>query len=223
MAAADRLYAEARRQMVLTQLLPNKVIDERLLDAMRAAPREQFVPKAVQGVAYLDDDITVAPSRALMEPLVLARLLQEADVLATDVALAVGVATGYDLAVLARLSSTAIGLESDPALAAKSTQILGQLGIDNAPVVAGPLAAGLPRQGPFNVILLCGAVPEIPAALQQQLADGGRLVGVVRQPSAPMGQAVIVRRTGESFARRVLFDAGLRALPGFVQPAGFVF
>jgi len=223
MASADRLFAEARRQMVLTQLLPSKVIDERLIAAMQAVPREEFVPKAYRGVAYMDEDISIAPGRWLIEPLVLARLLQEAAVEAGDVALAVGCGTGYDLAVLAGLASTAIGLESDAALAAQAGQILAKLSLDNAPVIEGPLAAGLPKQGPFNVILLCGAVPEIPDALKQQLADGGRLVGVVRPAGAPIGQAVFVMRTGNSFAERAVFDAGTHGLPGFDRPAGFVF
>lgn len=223
MASADRLFAEARRQMVLTQLLPNKVIDDRLIAAMSATPREQFVPKTYRGVAYQDEDIVVAPGRALMEPLVLARLLQEADIASSDVALVVGCGTGYDLAVLARLASTAIGLESDPALAAEATKLLAQLSLDNAPVMEGPLAAGLAKQGPFNVILLGGAVPEIPAALKAQLADGGRLVAVRRPAGAPIGHAVVVKRAGNLFAERVIFDAGTRPLPGFEQPSGFVF
>ncbi len=233
MAAADRLFAEARRQMVLTQLLPNKVIDERVIAAMSATPREQFVPKDYRGVAYLDEDIVVArgqgnpgqgkPARALMEPLVLARLLQEADVQPGDVALVVGCATGYDLAVLARLASTAIGLESDAALAAEATRLLAELGLDNAPVIEGPLAQGLAKQGPYNVILAAGALPEIPEALKQQLAEGGRLVAVRRPAGAPIGQAVVVKRIGELFVERVVFDAGTRPLPGFERPAGFVF
>ena len=90
MAQADRLFAEARRQMVLTQLRPNKVIDDQVIDAMAALPREQFVPKAYRGVAYMDEDVAVAPGRFLMEPMVLARLLQEADLQPADVALVVG-------------------------------------------------------------------------------------------------------------------------------------
>lgn len=223
MAAADRLYAEARRQMVLTQLRPNKVIDERVIAAMGATPREQFVPKAYRGVAYLDEDLLVGPGRGLLEPFVLARLLQEADVQPGDVALAVGCATGYDVAVLAQLATTAIGLEADAGLAAEATRNLQQFGADNAAVVEGPLAAGLAKQGPFNVILLCGAVPEIPAALKDQLAPDGRLVGVVRPAGAPMGQAVIVKRAGPGFAQRVIMDAASLALPGFERAAGFVF
>ena len=223
MAQADRHFAEARRQMVLTQLRPNKVIDDQVINAMAALPREQFVPKAYRGVAYMDEDVAVAPGRFLMEPMVLARLLQEAELQAGDVALVVGSATGYDLAVLARIVNTVIGLEADPALAQQASQTTQALGIDNVVVVEGPLSEGLPKQGPFNLILLAGAVPEISQALLDQLADGGRLVGVVRETGAPIGQAVIVRRSGTLFSQRVLFDAGTPSLPGFERPAAFVF
>jgi protein-L-isoaspartate(D-aspartate) O-methyltransferase len=208
---------------VLTQLRPNKVIDEQLIAAMAALPREQFVPKAYRGVAYMDEDVAVAPGRYLMEPMVLARLLQEAEVQAGEVALVVGCSAGYEVGILARLCSTVIGLETDPAMAQQAGQTLQALGIDNTAIVEGPLKDGLAKQGPFNVILLAGAVPEIPAALLAQLADGGRLVGVVRPAGAPIGQAVLVKRSGDLFPQRVLFDAGTPPLPGFDRPAGFVF
>lgn len=223
MAQADRQYALARRQMVLSQLRPNRVIDERVIEAMSALPREQFVPKSYRGVAYMDEDVAVAPGRFLMEPMVLARLLQEAELQASDIALVVGCATGYDVAVLAKIVNTVIGLESDTALAQQASQTLQALGIDNVAVVEGALKDCLPKQGPFNVILLSGAVPEISPNLLEQLAEGGRLVGVVRPPEAPIGQAMIVKRAGNLFPRRVLFDAGTPPLPGFERPAGFVF
>ncbi|HEX6960071.1 MAG TPA: protein-L-isoaspartate O-methyltransferase [Ferrovibrio sp.] len=223
MALADRQYAEARRQMVLSQLRPNRVIDEQVIDAMEAVPREQFVPKPYRGVAYVDEDVMVAPGRYLMEPMVLARLLQEAEVQQQDIALVVGCTTGYEVAVLAKIANTVIGLESDPALAQQASQTLQALGIDNVAVVEGALKDGLQKQAPFNVMLLAGAVPEISPALLNQLADGGRLVGVVRPPEAPIGQAVIVKRTGDLFPQRVLFDAGTPPMPGFERPAGFVF
>lgn len=223
MAQADRQFAEARRQMVLTQLRPNKVINDHVIDAMAAMPREQFVPKGYRGVAYMDDDVAVAPGRFLMEPMVLARLLQEAELQPSDVALVVGAATGYDVAVLARIVDTVIGLEADAALAQQAGQTIQSLGIDNVVIVEGALSDGLPKQGPYSLILLAGAVPELSQALLDQLADGGRLVGVMRPAGAPIGQAVIVRRSGNLFSQLVLFDAGTPPLPGFERPAAFVF
>lgn len=223
MAQAERQFAEARRQMVLTQLRPNKVIDEQVIDAMAALPREQFVPKTYRGVAYMDEDVAVAPGRYLMEPMVLARLLQEAEIQPSEVALVVGAATGYEVAVLAKLTSTVIGLEADAALSQLAAATLQGLGIDNVALVEGALKDGLAKQGPFNIILLAGAVPEISPALLDQLAEGGRLIGVLRASDAPIGQAVIVKRNGSLFPQRVLFDSGTPGLPGFDRAAGFVF
>lgn len=137
MAQADRQFVEARRYMVLTQLRPNKVTDEQVIDAMAAIPREQFVPKAYRGVAYMDEDVAVAPGRALMEPMVLARLLQEAETQPQDIVLVVGCATGYDVAVAAKIANTVIGLEPDADLVGQASQTLEQLGIDNVAVVQG--------------------------------------------------------------------------------------
>src|SRR3546814_14800585 len=96
---------------------------------MAAVPREQFGPKAYRGVAYMDEDVTVAPGRYLLEPMILARLLQEAEIDPQDIALVVGCATGYDVAVLAKLANTVIGLDADAALVAQAGQhLLPQLG-----------------------------------------------------------------------------------------------
>lgn len=222
MAAAE-LFAEARRQMVLTQLRPNKVIDEQLIAAMAGVPREDFVPQAYRGVAYMDEDVTVAPGRCLMEPMVLARLLQEAEIAPTDKVLVIGAATGYDVAVIARLAGSVIGIDSDATLVRQAGQTLQAMQVTNAVVTEGPLKDGSAGKGPFNVILIAGAVPEIPAVLLQQLVDGGRLLGVVRGAEAPIGQAVIVKRAGNLFPQRVLFDAGTPVLPGFEATPGFVF
>lgn len=222
MAAAE-LFAEARRQMVLTQLRPNKVIDEQLIAAMAGIPREDFVPQAYRGVAYMDEDVTVAPGRCLMEPMVLARLLQEAEIAPTDKVLVIGAATGYDVAVIARLAGSVIGIDSDATLVRQAGQTLQAMQVTNAVVTEGPLKDGSAGKGPFNVILIAGAVPEIPAVLLQQLVDGGRLLGVVRGAEAPIGQAVIVKRAGNLFPQRVLFDAGTPVLPGFEAAPGFVF
>src|SRR3546814_19456355 len=106
MALADRQFAEARRYMVLTQLRPNKVIDENVIAAMAAVPREQFVPKAYRGVAYMVEDVTVAPGRSLLEPMILARLLQDAEIDPQDIALFVCCATGYDVFCQSVVSGT---------------------------------------------------------------------------------------------------------------------
>nr|MDJ0981545.1 protein-L-isoaspartate O-methyltransferase [Kiloniellales bacterium] len=198
------------------------VTDTGVLDAFAAVPRERFLPEARAGVAYIDEDLEVAPGRYLMEPMVLARLLQAARIEATDMVLDVGCTTGYSSAVLARLADTVVALESDPALCERANQTLQDLGIDNAVVVTADLTAGYEKQAPYDVILLGGAVAELPEAILSQLAEGGRLVTVMAS-QAHLGQAVLVRRNAGQASRRVLFDAAVRELPGFAAAPGFVF
>ena len=178
-------HAVARHNMVSGQIRTNRVTDERLIEAMEEIPRELFVPRAKRGVAYVDEDVEIASGRYLMEPMVLARLVQEAEITASDVVLDVGCGTGYASAVMARLAGTVIALDVDDTLAAEAEQALSAVGADNALVVTGPLADGFAEQAPYDVILVGGAVDHLPQALADQLAEGGRIVGVVRASVAP--------------------------------------
>ena len=212
----------ARRNMVDNQVRTNRVTDSLVISALRAIPRELFVPTAQKGVAYVDDDIAVAPGRYLMEPMVLARLLQLAEVQRNDVALDVGCATGYSSAVLGRMASSVVALEQDADLVNWAAETLLGLGIDNAVVVEGELARGLPDQGPYDVIFVNGAMERVPEVLREQLADGGRLVGVLRGEKG-VGHATLVTRNGNAFGHRTDFDANVRLLPGFARKPAFVF
>jgi len=208
--------------MVKSQIQPNQVTDPDVLAAMAELPREAFLPKALQGVAYVDEDLPIGNGRHMMEPRVLARLMQAATVQATDVVLVIGCTTGYSAAVLSRLASAVVAIEADAKLVQAATDTLNELGVDTALVLQGDLRAGCPKQAPFDVILFDGAVCEIPDALADQLADGGRLVVVVRENRA-IGKAVQIVRKGDVVARRELFDATVPWLPGFEPAAGFVF
>ena len=214
-------YAAARRNMVESQLRPNKVTDPALLDALASVPRELFVPAALRSVAYVDEDVPLGRGRFLMEPMILGRLLELAAVRPSDVALAVGVGLGYSTAILARVAGRVVALESDRELAQQAAQTLQILGAANVALVEGPLAEGAPRQAPFDVILLDGAVDRVPPALVDQLAEGGRLVAVVR--TAGIGRATLMTRRAGVVASRVAFDAAVPRLPGFAAAAAFVF
>lgn len=215
-------YRSARANMVDSQIRPNRVTDQRLLEALKAVPREQFLPEARRGTAYIDEDIDLGGGRSLMEPMVLARLLQAAAVMPGDMALDIGCGCGYASALLARLAGTVIALESDQGLIATAEQALQEQEIDNVAVVSGELTAGCPEQAPYNVILLNGAVAEVPAAIQEQLADGARLVTVLREDSG-LGRATLLERRGSRSSSRTLFDATTALLPGFERAPGFVF
>lgn len=215
-------FAAARHNMIEGQIRTNKVTDPALLDALASLPREQFVPVERRSAAYIDEDVRLGGERYMMEPMVLARLLQAAEPTKTEVALDVGCGTGYATAVLARLTATAIGLESDANLARLATEMLGRLAVDNAIVVEGKLADGYAKHGPYDVILVNGAVAEFPPALLDQLAEGGRLVGV-RRPGDGPGTAMLLLKRHSTVAGRTLFEAATRFLAGFAPKPRFVF
>ncbi len=215
-------FAMARVNMVESQIRPNKVTDAGIIDAMSALPRERFVGQDMRGLAYLDEDLPIAAGRYLMEPMVLARLLQAARPGSTDIALDIACGTGYSTAIIARHCATVVALECDKTLADQGNEILNDLGIDNAVVVHGELSAGYPKQAPYDVIVFGGAVSEVPGAVLEQLAEGGRLVAVLRGKDG-IGRAHLAQRIGGVVSRRVLFDASIPTLPGFEHQAGFVF
>ncbi len=214
-------YELARKNMVDSQIRTNKVTDPLVISALRSVAREKFVPEGKKGVAYIDDDLNIGGDRFLMEPMVFARLVQLADIRRTDVVLDVGCASGYSSAVLAQVASSVVALESDAELVSGATETLHELGVDNAVVVQGELAHGLPTQGPYDVILINGQVDQVPDSLREQLSEGGRLVAVVRDKG--IGRATVITRRGGAFGSRTDFDASVGALPGFVAETAFEF
>lgn len=215
-------FAAARLNMVESQIRTNKVTDPRVVAAFEAVAREAFVGEAKRGIAYVDEDLEVAPGRYLMEPMVLARLLQAAAPQDGEMALDIGCATGYSTAVIAQLVQTVVGLEGERTLVDTGNRTLNALDVDNAVVVEGKLDAGYAKQAPYDVIVFQGAVCDVPEAVKRQLAEGGRLVAVVVDAGG-IGRGTLLQRTGDSFSRRTLFDAATPLLPGFAREAGFVF
>jgi protein-L-isoaspartate(D-aspartate) O-methyltransferase len=214
-------YEAARRNMVESQIRTNKVTNAALLESLGAVPRERFLPADRAFSAYVDDDVPMAPGRYLMEPMVFARLLQEAEPKLTERALVVGSGAGYGAAVLARLVASVIALESDVALSARGLEQFARLAVKGASQVTGPLAAGWPGAAPYDLIVIEGALEEVPQRLLDQLADGGRLVTVVKQ--AGVGRATLFLKRGKTVSHRALFDAHVPMLPELQARRGFVF
>ncbi|MBC8239621.1 MAG: protein-L-isoaspartate O-methyltransferase [Alphaproteobacteria bacterium] len=213
--------ATARLNMVNNQLLTNKLTDDRIAQALLSVPRENFVPKSLRSVAYLDEDIPLDNGRYLMEPMIFARMLQSAAIGPRDVVLDVACGTGYSTAVLAELAAAVVGLEVDAAAVAGAEAQLAALNIDNAAVVVGALADGCGDQGPYDVIFVNGAVEELPAAYAAQLTEGGRLMVVERR--GLVSQAVLYTNRDGLLSRRELFDAMIPVLPDFETAEVFHF
>jgi protein-L-isoaspartate(D-aspartate) O-methyltransferase len=214
-------FATARRRMVDNQLRTSNITDRRILAAMDEVPRERFVPEGWQALAYADVVHDLGHGRALASPAPFARLVQLAEVDSTDTVLDVGAGTGYSTAVLARLSASVTGLESEPALAGKARELLAGLGVANADMVEGALdGTGLPRHG-YDVIVVEGAVTEAPAALFPLLKDGGRLVALVRRGGP--GVAHLYVKSGRDVAARAEFNAALPPLGHAPREDSFVF
>jgi protein-L-isoaspartate(D-aspartate) O-methyltransferase len=215
-------YAAARLNMVEGQIKPNKVVDQALIDAMMAVPRERFVPADRRGVAYVDEDVAIGGRRVLMEPRVLGRLLNDARITPASQVLIVGAGTGYSTAIVARLAAKVVALEEDKALLGTARGALSELGIRSVALAEGPLAEGWPAEGPYDVILVDGAVAEVPAALIAQLAPGGRLLTVVDDGNG-VGRAMLVGAVDGVASQRPLFDATTAMLPGFERKPAFQF
>ncbi len=215
-------FAAARKFMVDGQLRPNRVTDQRLLAVMGALPREAFLPQAMSARAYLDEDVRFA-GRGLMEPRILARLIQSLAVRPGDRVLVAGAGTGYGAAVLAGLGATVVAVESDPLMLAIARPVLAALTAPAAVrLVQAPPAEGEAAAGPYEAILVEGAVPALPAALTLQLAESGRIAAVLVEPQKGP-RAVLGRRVGAGFGMVDQFDCATLALPGFAPMSGFVF
>jgi len=216
-------FAAARRMMVDGQVRTADVTGRRLLAALLDLPRERFLPEDKASLAYLDRDVPVneqgRPMRCLLKPMVLAKLVQAAEVGETDRVLDVGCATGYAAAVLARIAGQVTALEQDAGLAKAAGAALASL--PNVSVVSGPLTEGWVQGAPYDAVVFEGATEIEPHALCRQLKDGGRLVCVLG--SGPGSKAMMYRRSGEEAGGRPIFDASAAVLPGFVKAPVFAF
>lgn len=214
-------FAAARRHMVDCQLRPNKVTSTALLDAMSDLPREGFVPQAVRGISYIDEDLPIGRGRFLLDPMTLARLIQAMAPGRNDTVLDVGGATGYSAAVLSKLAATVVALEADEAFSAQAQESWKQAGIDNVQAVSGDLGAGHMKRAPYAAILVNGAVEQVPDTLMSQLAEGGRLAAVIG--TGPVGRATLFTKRRGMAAAQILFDAAVPVLKDFAKEPGFVF
>ncbi|MCC7305742.1 MAG: protein-L-isoaspartate O-methyltransferase [Alphaproteobacteria bacterium] len=208
--------------MVDCQIHTSGVVSQAVLESFGNIPREKFVSTGLTKVAYTDEEIAAGEGRFLLKPAVHAKMLQAAEPSVKDIALDIGGASGYSAAILSPMVSTVIAVESERKFLGQAGRLWEELGIMNVVGVEGKLAEGFPAQAPFDLIFLNGAAAEIPQKLMAQLADGGRMVAILRKPGGT-GQVTLVRRTGASFSRYPLFEASAPYIPGLGPKESFSF
>lgn len=213
-------FAAAREAMVDRQVRTADVTLYPIIAAMLAVPREDYVPDALTEVAYFGEHVPLGGGRVVLDPRVFAKLLDALNVGREDLVLDVGCGLGYSTAVLAEMAEAVVAVEEGE-LAAEAERRLGLHSVDTAIVKTGPLAAGAPEHGPFDVILVEGAMEVLPAALEAQLKPGGRIAAIF--VGGGNGQARLGLRTGDEITWRRIFDATAPILPGFVSTKAFEF
>jgi len=213
-------FSTRRVMMVDTQVRPSDVTKFPIIAAMLVVPREIYLPPDRREAAYVGENVAVAPRRVVLEPRTLAKLLDALDIQPDELVLDVGCAYGYSTAVIARLAEAVVAVEEDAALAAEAERTWAAEAVDNAAVIAGPLAAGDARHAPYDVIVVQGGVETLPAALTDQLRDGGR-IGCLFMDGA-LGVVRIGYKIDGAMSWRFAFNATAPVLPGFEAHTGFV-
>ncbi|MBO9678115.1 MAG: protein-L-isoaspartate O-methyltransferase [Acidovorax sp.] len=221
--------AQARFNMIEQQIRPWDVLDSDVLDLLTVVRREEFVPQAYRGMAFMDMEIpllgnaeeALRQGHCMLAPRVEARLLQDLQVQPTDRVLEIGAGSGYMAALLAHRAERVVSLEIVPELAQMARENLRRAGIQNADVRQADGALDAIPDGPFDVIVLSGSVAEVPQALLALLREGGRLAAIVG--TDPVMRATFVRRTGERFETTQPWDTLAPRLVNFPEPSRFTF
>ena len=212
-------FETRRRMMVDTQVRPSDVTKYPVLDAMLEVRREMYVPDAAREVAYMGESIALAENRVVFEARTFAKILDTLDIQQDEMVLDIGCGLGYSAAVLGKLCEAVVAVEEDETLASEAEATLGAEGADNVAVVTGALAEGAAKHGPYDAILLQGAVEELPNALIDQLKEGGRIAVVFMD--GPLGVVRIGLKTGGGVSWRFAFNATAPILPGFAKAPSF--
>jgi protein-L-isoaspartate(D-aspartate) O-methyltransferase len=196
------VYEAERRAMIRTQLRGRGLRDEKVLEAMLAVPRHEFVPPGLVGAAYDDRALPIGAAETISQPYVVAAMTAAARVEPGDRALEVGTGSGYQAAILAHLGARVYSVERNPKLSEEARQRLARLGYSSVEIIHGDGSEGHAAAAPYQVILVTAAAPRVPPALLDQLAEGGRLVIPVGDLSRQDLQ-LIFKHAGET-ATRVL-------------------
>ena len=212
-------FAMRRTLMVDTQVRPSDVTKFPIIEAMLNVPREAFVPDNLREAAYVGENLALAPNRVMLEARTLAKMLDALDISNDELVLDIGCGLGYSSAVIARMAEAVIAVEDDGTMAADAQSILIEQGADNVVVHHGPLTDGAAQHGPYDVIVIQGAVAHLPEGLSDQLKDGGRMACLFAEGA--LGVVRIGYKVDGRMNWRFAFNAGAPVLPGFEKHSAF--
>jgi protein-L-isoaspartate(D-aspartate) O-methyltransferase len=212
-------YAARRTTMVDTQIRPSDVTKFPIIEAMLSIPREEFVPASLREAAYVGENLDLGRGRVMLEPRTLAKMLDALDVQRDELVLDLGCGLGYSAAVIARLAEAVVAVESDADLADEAQGILSREGADNVILHHGPLAEGAAQHGPYDAVVIEGAVADLPAAVTGQLKDGGRIACLFMEGA--LGVVRIGYKLDGGISWRFAFNASAPVLEGFERQAAF--
>ncbi len=212
-------FARRRTLMVDTQIRPSDVTKFPIIEAMLSVPREMFVPAGQREAAYIGENVPLKPGRVVLEPRTLAKMLDALNVQPDEVALDIGTGLGYSTALLSRMAEAVVALEEDADLAKDAEAALAEAGADNAAVVQGSLAEGAAKHGPYDVIVIEGGVETLPAALEGQLKEGGRMAALFMDGA--VGACKVGYKIDGRMSWRFAFNAAAPVLAGFEKEVSF--
>ena len=219
----DMRFATLRKAMVDSQIRPNKVIDDQVIEAFSTVPRELFVNRQMQELAYIDEDLHLSGGRFIIEAMVMARMVQALKLTPYDNVMSIGAGNGYGAAILSSLAASVIAVETRTQMVEKAQQIVAGLDIGNVAVVKSRLQDGYPSEAPYQGIIIEGGVEYVPQALFDQLSDGGHLVCVLRPRGLDVGEAMIWHKRSDHVTPKALFTAQVPVLDEFKLKPKFAF
>lgn len=208
-----------RTTMVDTQIRPSDVTKFTVIEAMLNVPREVYVPNSQRDAAYIDALVTLEKGRVVLDARTLAKMLDALDIQSDELVLDIGVGLGYSSAVIARMAEAVIAVEDDGARAEEAQSTLSEQGVDNAVVHTGALTEGAAAHGPYDVIVLQGGVEQLPAALTDQLKEGGRIAALFVEGA--LGVVRVGYKLDGDINWTFAFNAGAPVMPGFEKDRGF--
>ena len=213
----------ARKNMVENQIRANKVTSLNVINAFLDVPREKFVPDALQEISYVDEDIQLSRNRFMMKPMILARLFQSLNLKGNENILHVGSNSGYGSAILSRMCSSVISLESDKKLFETSIHTFSNMGFDNVVPLHGSMENGVEKEAPFDIIFIEGSIETEPKRLFTQLNENGKLIAIIRPANIKIGKAKLFFKISNEIGLENLFDAQVSKLSIFKSKTKFSF